>query len=245
MMELTLDDFLRYLKEIGHQHLSPDVFYQPGSKTFIYTRDGDFVYDDYPATHSTLVSRLSMGIATDYHFDDYSILEGRIAPKDVVYVTLRNNAFQDWLHDNNLKVGSDFFDFNIVCFWNRSKHVADLVQGSLGLLLKKKLISPEDVVSTFFGLVGLVGSVVSGTTKSLTKTVDPEMQQKIDLWRKLHLMRGDEKKQAMQTLKLNPGGNKNKWQNALEKKGHLTPGQKWWAPHSESFSFRQWLNRHE
>jgi hypothetical protein len=61
-----------------------------------------------------------------------------------------------------------------------------------------------------------------------------------ELWRKLHLMDPISKKAAME--KLGVGGTaKNPWQKGSEEAGVINPGQKWWAPHSEGYSFRGWL----
>ncbi len=60
-----------------------------------------------------------------------------------------------------------------------------------------------------------------------------QLQAKTDLYRKVHIMRGNAKKDAMKKLGLGWVSKKNRWQQEMEKAGQTTPGNKSWAPTSE------------
>lgn len=59
-------------------------------------------------------------------------------------------------------------------------------------------------------------------------------QELLDMHRELHLMDPDRKKEAIKKLGLIGGGHKSGWQKESEKQRLVRPGQKWWAPTSES-----------
>ena len=60
-----------------------------------------------------------------------------------------------------------------------------------------------------------------------------DQKERFRLQQRLHLMKGDEKKQARKKLGLLGDPVKHPWQSELEKSGDIGPGQKWWAQHSE------------
>ncbi|RDJ35188.1 MAG: hypothetical protein DWQ19_10210 [Crenarchaeota archaeon] len=59
-------------------------------------------------------------------------------------------------------------------------------------------------------------------------------KQEVDYFKKLHLMKGDEKKQALTSLGIKP-------KTPASAQYGLAPGQKAWALNSENFSFKKWL----
>lgn len=116
-------------------------------------------------------------------------------------------------------------------FWSmkRSPCTDDDLEDCLRQLEADDLIN-DDTVIAIPGRTALLSDLL-GTAQ---KEVSADEIRKIELSRKLHLMRGAEKKAAMKELGLAQGSKKNAWQKELEKVG-LTPGSRWWAMQSESF----------
>lgn len=75
-------------------------------------------------------------------------------------------------------------------------------------------------------------------SEAKTEELNDDDLQKMELYKQLHLMRGAEKHAAMKKLGLVGGGKPHPMQTALDKAKLRIPGQKWWAPHSESFEKR-------
>jgi hypothetical protein len=65
----------------------------------------------------------------------------------------------------------------------------------------------------------------------------------VELYRNLHLMKPQEKRNAMEKLGLQTQTKQSPWSTAMSQAGLLTPGQKAWAAQSESF--KEWLNQTE
>jgi hypothetical protein len=74
------------------------------------------------------------------------------------------------------------------------------------------------------------------------RRISPEDQQ---LWQQMHLMHPDEKRAAMRHLGVGGGGTPHPWQAGMQSAGMIGPGQRWWAPTSESYSFKEWLKRRQ
>jgi len=129
-------------------------------------------------------------------------------------------------------------DANICSFWNKDRELLKkLLRPCLDALIKSHLLELEDIVvyppytlpryvSDFF--------MAKKAKQDLNKAMNPEQQKKVDMWRNLHLMRGNEKKQAMASLGL--GAPKSKISG-------LMPGQKSWATTSEALNFKEWFSK--
>jgi len=103
-------------------------------------------------------------------------------------------------------------------------------------LYKSGLIKEPVYISTPINGVSPLDAV---STAKATKTLDKE---ELKLLQKLHLLRGNEKKEAMQKLGLGWKTEKQHgMQAAMKRAGFVGPGQKWWAIHSES-TFARRLN---
>lgn len=116
----------------------------------------------------------------------------------------------------------------IVSFWDKDKNSYDkLLQSCLEDLEHDGYITKPYFIST--PIHGTVSSDVT-TTKEMT----PEDEEKYELYRRLHLMRGAEKRAAMKTLGLGGGFKSHGMATSMQKAGLRSPGQRWWAMNSES-----------
>lgn len=121
-------------------------------------------------------------------------------------------------------------------FWNKDDIYDELLPGCLRELRDLGLIENKGspiILSTPFEVRELTG--LGGETPRLQHTeLSPEKKWELELLRKMHIMRGDEKKRAMRQLGLgwkSPGAHP--WAQNLSQKQLLVPGAKWWAPYSE------------
>ena len=125
---------------------------------------------------------------------------------------------------------------NYCAFWNTNKEIYDkLLQPCLQQLQQDNLLPPDTIISTPLGM-SLPPNATNTKPKSPQQLAPTNPQNQIDqfeIQRKLHLMQGDEKKQAMQNLGVG-GRAKNPWQDAMEKANLIAPGHKYWAATSES-----------
>lgn len=115
----------------------------------------------------------------------------------------------------------DHLGFPVVSFWDGNP---EKIKECLKALLKVGLITDKFWVVLGGGRVQTVPEVLSGK-EAAESTWSPEAMAKV------HLLPSDQKKSAMKQLGLNTAG----------KVRGAPPGTKWWAPQSESFSFRQFL----
>lgn len=122
----------------------------------------------------------------------------------------------------------------VVSFWNQDKSDYDnLLQPCLQRLIADGHIFQSDFVST-----PLHQTIpISVVAQVETTEIDPAMKKQVELYRKLHLMRGDEKKAAMRELGVGWTHRvQHPMQREMERHGLIGPGQKWWAPTSENFN---------
>ena len=120
----------------------------------------------------------------------------------------------------------------VVSFWQTPTDIfQQMLKPCLQGLLDRSLIMPDALVH-HPSMVGVpVSEVMGGKARA---SQDDEAMEKARLARELHLMRGSEKKAAMKKLGLGTGSKEPDIQRSLKKANLLVPGQKWWAPHSES-----------
>lgn len=233
---MTIDDFVRYMREVGYKEISPDFYYNKGAITFIYTNDHELFWAGWPATHADVAHDNNLPYTHDFD------LFGRIGTDEDISFTLSETDGENlykWMNANGVKLTPDIQNYKskLISFWNSDKTNFDILPNCCDSLLRKGLVTDEDIVVTYIGVVDYVKNIKKGLQ---IKSVEPEQAKRIEQWKKLHLMRTN-KKQIMQDLGLSPAGAKNAWQDELEKNGYLTPGQKWWAPYSEGISFKSWL----
>jgi len=125
----------------------------------------------------------------------------------------------------------------VVSFWNTEPELYDWFGACLKELEKqfpKDLpIDEEITIHTPFGINDYERG--AETKKPDATQLSPEQRRKLELRKKLHLMRGKEKIAARKELGLwSDKKIQHPWQKEMEKTGDVSPGQKWWAPHSES-----------
>ncbi len=125
---------------------------------------------------------------------------------------------------------------HVVTFWNVSiEAYKQLLVDCLSALSDKGLINTDTMVATPF-FVEQFGAAVSffANNQDQSQELSPEQLARLDMQRELHLMRPEAKKLAAQKLGLNLASKKSDHQTQAELAGMVTPGQKWWAPTSES-----------
>lgn len=208
-------------------------------------RDADT--DDYVSPDELF--NYALDYVTFLYSGDMGLFWGGLSHGDLV---VSNPQLEEWLEDHNPyfdpesgeswewlgkhflvgragELGEDL----IVSFWNEEDDIYDSLGACLSELESYKLISTGVPVQihTPHGIRIYRGDTVRGGGTELS----PEQRRKLNLQKRLHLMRGQEKREAMKELGLwadKPA--KHPWQAGLERTGEIGPGQKWWTPHSES-----------
>jgi hypothetical protein len=143
------------------------------------------------------------------------------------------------------RVGYNVDGHVIISFWNKnpSDYSGSRLSNCLQALEDKVLQTFEEPSSISTPIGSYKYAEHAKDTKDIAKTateLSPEKQKEYyELLKKVHMLHGDEKKAVMKKLGLGwktPG--KHPWQKTQEKAGMLGPGQKWWAPQSESRQLR-------
>lgn len=133
----------------------------------------------------------------------------------------------------------------VVSFWGRgsdwqnakAKGPTDQIPACVAKLLDRGFIEPGAVVVYGDGRTAVAGELVGGGAAQ--GQVDPEAVKRNELARKLHLLRGDEKKAAAKELGVGGGGKRNDWDDQLVKSKLMPPGHSHWRMNSEdNFSVR-------
>ena len=209
--------------------ICPDDFYQNSdddSVTFIYINiDGEsqLYADDNDATHADILVKHLIGFWTSLNRDqDYP----RKYLEDNFALLGRSGWYDGRCSKDDSKSANNYY---VISFWNESNEIYDRLLG--GFLEEFKQFVPNGarvIISTPNGNREFsdTASIVGARTK-----VDPEYYA---LRKDLHLLRGDEKKRAMEKLGLyNPEKAEHPMARSLKDRGLLIPGGKWWAPYSE------------
>jgi len=239
--------------------ISPDALRtEERSYTFIYADEIGLIFGKGISTHAELLDR-EIVKTEDWLLDDphnsealeyYDWLEefrdmsrgrracdARAEIRSAEATALIGRCGKTFIHpmefgSRNKKMGY------VVAFWNEDQETYDeFLDGCINELIAHDLISYSYYIST--PIEGQTDPRDRPQNKPLSPQ-DTETLEKagrspnMDELKKLHLLRGNEKKQALKRLGLGLGGGKHEWQQALEKAGLSGPGQKWWAPHSES-----------
>jgi len=214
-------------------YINPDVFYtEPGAVPFIYTTDGQIFYglSEYDSHWEILENnrilikryRLEKLFGFDYeHGHGYPDFEDiSSSPRNIMMESgdlLGRIGYQD--------------DDMIVSFWNIDKND---YERSLESCLKR-LITDNKINSSAFISTPVHKTIpISAIANIEVDEIDPEMRKQVELYRKLHLLRGDEKKNAMRQLGVGwTQQTQHPMQTAMRQSGSIGPGQKWWATTSE------------
>jgi hypothetical protein len=212
----------------AREYVSPDDIYSydDTNLTFLYHTTFGLDYDHY-TTHPDLLR--------DNHKDWMKVAQQEVGDD---FVDQR-----EWIEKYILFGRAGEYDGDyIISFWNSGTKVYDMLAACLKELGKEiksragsyKLI-PDDVPVGIHTPHGISEYNPSGETKRPGATeMSPEQKRRYELQKKMHLMRGQEKQEAMKELGLwNPKKAQHPWQRELEKAGEVGPGQKWWAQYSE------------
>jgi 8-oxo-dGTP pyrophosphatase MutT (NUDIX family) len=216
----------------NERYSTPDEFLNdPNSVTFIYA---DKLYygnqSDGIITHGDLVvNNLDLKIR-------YGI-PPKMTNTEEVYDRLHYN--QIFGTDLTGRVSLDVIEWGgstrkrqVVSFWNDKATDYKTFDSCIDELINKGIINKDAFITSV--LVGSVPIDVARQKLFGGVNVDPEEARKLDLRRRLHMMTGLEKQQAMKELGL--GGNLNR----APKSG--IPGVKYWAPTSENFDPKSYLS---
>jgi hypothetical protein len=205
---------------------TPDDLLCKKSTTFIYTRYDRLYTIDGNKTHQTLEREISN---YDEKFRKYmEQASGNIQVTD-----------RDFMEEHVGLYGrlgplpwEDHGDTFIISFWNENQDIYDtLLTGCLGALEKEGLI-PDDMtveLHTPFDIIEYNKYKAETKRQQDTRQDNLERQERFKLQKRLHLLRGNEKKAALKKLGLwNPTKAEHPWQKAAP-----MAGQKWWAMQSD------------
>jgi hypothetical protein len=255
----TSESVLREWRE--GEWINPDILYQlsetdPNGNVaipFVYTLEGKMHYgkpggDHFQLNNATPALRYEL-YDDDFENDDAAqwlqqhVAEAVTAPKDLdlalkVHALPSNKVFarnlqrrrEDQLRLHKDLAGRVSADRKMVSFWNES---IPLYEKNFGACLQKLMddgkIDPDCFIST-----PVHGTMPLGEIEGFEmQEVTPEQSAQIALWRKLHLMRGPEKKAAMKELGLIGPKPKSEFRQEAENQRIVAPGHKLWAPTSE------------
>ncbi len=232
---------LASINNVNWQSVNPDTLWAHDNRAvgFIYNRDGT-VHSETGRTHEKIILR-----NLDYYVDlvgDIDVGYGSSARKltsvedhekaewlrmlvaPIAVLGRVGNAFES-LADAQLRRNPATF----VAFWINDEDLHNkLLRPCLESLLDKRIITGNERVADYAAegetVNEFLGNRAVGTKYDL---------ERMQLMQQLHLMKPDQKKAAM--MKLGLGAKKeNSWQHRAEDLGIVSPGQKFWAPTSES-----------
>ncbi len=126
-----------------------------------------------------------------------------------------------------------------VSFWHGPRPLvfAKLLPGCLAELDRLDKLEHDTTLSTPYTGVTSIKDGLAAFRKGVPELGEEELK-RADLMRQLHLMKPEQKKEAMRTLGLAPGGAKRPWQREAENTDLVKPGQKWWGLTSEDRRIR-------
>lgn len=213
------------------EYISPDDLFSGLDEDhicFIYTNDYHLYYET-GVMHTELISR-SPKLLAKYHKVDPSYGDLHNYQRALKYYTQFSLNIDLYGRISNSK--------KIVSFWNEKKSLYQkYLKDCIKELYNKKLIDQSYSVHTPFEV--LKATDILGNIQ-ITKELSEKQKEELELYKKLHLLRGQEKVDAMKKLGVGLGGKEHPIAIAMKKHNLLKPGQKWWAPHSES-SFYNFL----
>lgn len=203
----------RQLNEWGEQAsllwIHPDKIFNTDADAipFVYYPDGTIYYGDIGNTHFDLKQR-------------YSLRE-----KDQMY---RGGA--------EGRIG-EFEGIPLVSFWNQDNLVSQGTRHALPVQLLQqaieKLLADGRINADMFISTPQFGTIPLSKLDALPQQTDEYDQEQAKQARELHLLRGQDKRRALERIGAQPS-KKNPWQQEAERLRVTTPGHKLWAIHSES-----------
>lgn len=206
------EDFIRW------RDCTPDTIWKsdPRAVTFIYTADDKLYYLPDGVTHQDLFDM------NDDLVDRYNAIESRRP--------MRDRAEKIDLVGRAGKV--TMLGIRAVSFWNIEQGIYDdLLASCLEELIFEGIIDSNYMVST--PATGVVTQDEILGKNQPAPAPSPVDSDEVELYKNLHLMRGEQKRDAMKKLGVGVGGRPHPIATAMNKTGLLKPGQKWWAPTSE------------
>ncbi len=219
----------KWAEELSNQWIDADEIMQGGSEyeTFFFLENGQ------------LHTKYDPENGEDKHADMLHNDEQLVK----YYTKLYNKPidkvkFSDiWQHDLLGRIGYKRLGYTdkvrIVSFWNDTPSVySKLLESCLKEMMSRNLIDDDSFISSPIHKTVPVSTILGG--KAETKEMTDEEQTDYELHSKLHLMRGQEKRDAMKKVGVDGGGKPHPMQQAMSNAGLLKPGQKWWATQSES-----------
>jgi len=250
-------------------YVNPDTLYrinayvdaaELGIYTFMYGEKLGFYWDSGDVSHMDILRRLDKEL--DAQIGDEEGIENidpellaRYRYVDKLYGLLHTDLEEAQQHmlmgraapmNQIPDIGTEDDYTYLVTFWNDDMDVyGELLPTCMLHLYDNNLITDPVIINTPIFIKNYSSGEVE--TQGIARDPTPSVDKKeLERMRQLHLMRGDEKKKAMQELGLATASQKHPMQAALEKSGYINPGQKWWASTSESFSrkLNQILEQH-
>jgi hypothetical protein len=202
---------------------NPDTFYgQRGAITFVYANDQGLIYDSGSRTHYELIfdNMENFGL----NGDSYTSLDNAVAAVE----KFRDTQLEDTFLTGRIgEINNNIY----IAFWNRNiQLIQNEIKDCIEELINMQAIDSSTILSFPTAELTTVKNVLEN------KPIVPLFQNTsdVDEIRKLHLMQPQLKRAAMKRLGLASGGAKSKWQDQAEQVKLVSPGQKWWAPTSES-----------
>lgn len=225
-----LDDYdsSRHDDQMDHnEYVDPDTFYMTkGATAFIYI-NGEIYYGDRKAMHWEMIEDIdSLDRLYRSAVKMYGLTSNNAHPRDVIMMIgglLGRVGYG--------RSGTPHEETKFCSFWNTDGRQYDgNLKPCLERLLGDEIIDSSTIVSIpNLGSVPLSEALNLGGVRDLS---DEEME-KMELYKRLHLMRGEEKQAAMRKLGLGGKQKQHPMQQALQSQKLASPGQRWWAMSSE------------
>ena len=239
---------------------TPDDLHGHGSVSFIYTENGNLWVAHYDDPH---FRQYNYGYIENRGVTHTMMLADPNISQDIFGHPLNTRELGKKIWEMRAQVDSKAIigrisaDRTTISLWNNSSQypslISRLLAPSLQALVDQGYASQETEVwlpsnhNAWKYPYGTIGEIISTKNAEPTRT-QPQADQpdngedKIALARRMHLARGAEKQAIMKKLGVGYSSNKeHPWTSSLKKAGLLKPGQKFWAPHSES-RFERRLN---
>jgi len=199
----------------------PDDFHmKEGAGTFIYWKN-KLIYDtEYGKTHMHLLERYPQIVGLqDYQKDPWD-------DNSKSLVQMISKKRMSMLEDVSI-AGRTHHSGKAVAFWNTSTQLLKLgFKKCLEELVKNNLITQQAEIHIPGNNILTVQQIFKTQDQVKTTKMSDEETRKLQLKKELHTMDGVSKKAAMKELGIPMG--------SMSKQKQGMPGQKWWAPSSES-----------
>ncbi len=211
--------------------IHPDLLYADATKrgnstvkTFLYSNKMGLIVKDGNKTHGGMLRNLRNTIHKDQKFNEIirKYFQIYMDNPNEFRSLIVNGRFAELyslgpiVNDIIKTYGNEGY---LVSVWDKNGQLLDCVNA----LIDEGYVEEPIYISTPEGLI-YNGEITH------SNRADPTDVEKI---RQIHLMRGEEKKELMDQLGLDPKSKEHEIAAAMKEKGLLKPGQKWWALTSE------------